>query len=56
MGSLISFSLIKTASGEQDAGVLKSVRVEFGYLRSRACKGQKTISTYTMGMQEGRSV
>lgn len=49
MGSLISFLLIKTASGEQDSGVLKTLRVEFGYLRSRACKGQKNVGTYTYG-------
>jgi len=52
IGSLIIFSLMKkTASGELDVGVLKTLHVEFKRLRSRVCKGHKNIGTYTMGVQ-----
>lgn len=46
----------KTASGQLDAGVLKTLEVEFRCLKSRACKDHKNVGTYTMDVQERRYV
>lgn len=42
----------KTALEGLNVGVLETLLVEFGCLRSRACRGHKIVGKYTVVVQE----